>query len=40
VNAEKGSLSAEQHKFSRNVVIAGGEYIIARSIDDVQRAGL
>jgi hypothetical protein len=30
----------EQHDFARNVVLAGGEYHVARSIDDVQRLGL
>jgi hypothetical protein len=33
-------MSPEQHDFARNVVLAGGEYHLARSIDDVQRLGL
>jgi hypothetical protein len=40
VKSETGKLSEEQHAFGRDVVKAGGMYIIARSIDDVQRHGL
>jgi hypothetical protein len=40
VRREKGKMSPEQHEFGRNVVLAGGDYHIVRSIDDVQRIGL
>jgi hypothetical protein len=40
VKRDKGRMSPEQHDFARNVVLAGGEYHVARSIDDVQRLGL
>jgi hypothetical protein len=33
---DKGRMSPERHEFARNVVLAGGEYHVARSIDDVQ----
>jgi hypothetical protein len=38
--SEKGKLSSDQVEFERKCVAAGGEYIVARSIDDVQQAGL
>ena len=40
VKAEKGRVSPEQHEFARKVTLAGGTYVIAKSIDDVQRSGL
>jgi Holliday junction resolvase len=40
VKKEKGRLSPEQVEFSRECVRNGGEYVVARSIDDVERAGL
>jgi hypothetical protein len=33
-------LSEEQADFARECIRNGGEYIVARSIDDVQAAGL
>jgi hypothetical protein len=33
-------MSPEQHEFARAVIAAGGEYHVARSIDDVQKLGL
>jgi len=35
-----GKVSPDQAEFGRKCVAAGGEYIIARSIDDVAAAGL
>src|SRR5437016_850306 len=40
VKTPAGKLSADQAEFARKCVAAGGEYVLARSIDDVQRAGL
>jgi hypothetical protein len=40
VKAEKGRLSPEQEELGSDIEKHGGVYIIARSIDDVQRAGL
>ena len=37
---QAGKLSVEQAEFARKCVAAGGEYIVARSIDDVASAGL
>jgi hypothetical protein len=38
--AGSGRLSKEQAEFGRLCMAAGGEYVIARSLDDLQRAGL
>ncbi len=38
--SETGKLSEDQVAFGRRCVKAGGEYIVARSIDDVQQKGL
>jgi hypothetical protein len=40
VKAEKGKLTPEQAEFGRQCIARGGEYIVAKSIDDVQAAGL
>jgi len=40
VKRPDGRMSPEQHEFMRNAVIAGAEYVLAKSVDDVQRAGL
>jgi hypothetical protein len=40
VKAAKGKMSPEQAEFGRLCVKNGGEYFVARSIDDVQAAGL
>lgn len=40
VKREDGNLSEHQMEFARACVLNGGEYIIARSIDDVQKIGL
>jgi hypothetical protein len=40
VKKEKGRLSPEQVEFGRECVRNGGEYVVARSIDDVEHAGL
>jgi hypothetical protein len=40
VKAPKGKLSPEQADFGRECVRNGGEYVVARSIEDVQSAGL
>lgn len=40
VKAKKGRLSEHQADFARECVRNGGEYIVARSVDDVQKAGL
>ncbi len=40
VKSETGRMSDHQLQMAKAVVIAGGEYVIARSIDDVQGAGL
>lgn len=40
VKKDGGRISPEQHEFCRTSIIAGAEYIIAKSIDDVQRIGL
>lgn len=40
VKAEKGRLSPHQVEFARQCLEAGGEYVVAKSIEDVQRAGL
>ncbi len=36
----KGKLSPEQHEFGRDLILAGGSYIVARSTDDVVKCGL
>lgn len=38
--AGSGRLSKEQADFGRECLRNGGDYIVARSIDDVQKAGL
>jgi VRR-NUC domain len=40
VKAEKGRLSPEQEELGNEITKHGGVYVIARSIDDVQGAGL
>lgn len=40
VKSDKGSMSPEQHEFARRAVIAGADYHVARSIDDVEKLGL
>jgi hypothetical protein len=40
VKTDKGRLSEHQHEFARSLMLAGGDYVIARSIEDVQRVGL
>lgn len=40
VKTPKGKLSKEQVDFGRECVRNGGEYIVARSLDDVVRVGL
>jgi hypothetical protein len=42
IEAKSGTskLSADQADFARECIRNGGEYIVARSIDDVQKAGL
>jgi hypothetical protein len=40
VKREKGNLSDHQHKFAQACVLNGGDYIVARSIDDVVKIGL
>ena len=40
VKRDKARMSPEQHEFARGVIAAGGEYHVARSIDDVQEFGL
>ena len=35
-----GKQSPDQVEFARKCIKAGGEYVLARSIEDVQRAGL
>jgi VRR-NUC domain len=40
VKKKDGRLSPEQVEFGRMCVKNGGEYIVARSIDDVEAAGL
>jgi hypothetical protein len=40
VKREDGKLSAEQIEFGKDVILAGAEYVVARSIEDVQRLGL
>jgi hypothetical protein len=40
VKAPKGKLSPDQAEFVRLCVTNGGDYIVARSIDDVIAAGL
>jgi hypothetical protein len=37
---EIGKLSPEQEQLGKEIEANGGRYIVARSIDDVQRAGL
>ncbi len=40
VKTDKGTLSEHQHEFGRGLTLAGGDYVVARCIDDVQRPGL
>jgi hypothetical protein len=40
VKTEVGRLSPEQKKLGAEIIANGGHYIIVRSIDDVQLAGL
>jgi len=40
VKREKGALSLEQKQFKADTELHGGTYIVARSIEDVMRAGL
>jgi hypothetical protein len=40
VKTPAGHLSPEQHQFGRDLIIAGGLYVVARSIDDVRKLGL
>lgn len=40
VKTEKGKLSPEQVEFGSDCILNGGMYLVARSIDDVQAAGL
>lgn len=40
VKSEVGRLSQEQEELGRDIILHGGMYVVARSIDDVQRAGL
>jgi VRR-NUC domain len=40
VKAKNGKLSPEQKEFERRCVENGGEYLVARSIDDVINFGL
>ena len=40
VKSEVGRLSLEQEELGRDIIIHGGMYVVARSIDDVQAAGL
>ena len=37
VKTEKGRLSEDQHEFGRSFILAGGKYIVAHGIDDVQK---
>ena len=40
VKTDVGKLSPEQRELGAEIIANGGQYIIARSIDDVQAAGL
>jgi len=40
VKRDTGRLSEHQIEFARGTEAAGGTYLVARSIEDVQRAGL
>lgn len=40
VKSETGKLSPEQAELGRQIIHNGGEYVVVRSIEDVQRAGL
>jgi VRR-NUC domain len=40
VKSEVGRLSPEQEELGRDIILNGGMYVVARSIDDVQAAGL
>jgi hypothetical protein len=40
VKSEVGRLSPEQEELGRDIIENGGMYVVARSIDDVQAAGL
>jgi hypothetical protein len=40
VKRPDGRMSPEQHEFMRGAVLAGAEYVLAKSIEDIQKAGL
>jgi hypothetical protein len=40
VKSEAGQLSPEQEELGRDIILNGGTYVVARSIDDAQAAGL
>jgi hypothetical protein len=40
VQRPDGKMSPDQHEFMRNAVLAGAEYVLAKSVEDVQRIGL
>ena len=40
VKTERGKLSVDQEAFRLALTEAGGTYLVARSLDDLQRAGL
>src|SRR5438128_1815020 len=40
VKSQVGRLSPEQVDLGRDIILNGGMYVVARSIDDVQAAGL
>lgn len=40
VKSETGQMSPDQAEFARRCIKAGGEYVLARSIDDVAAVGL
>lgn len=35
VKTEKGALSEHRHDFGRGLMLAGGDYFVVRSVDDV-----
>ena len=40
VKSEVGRLSPEQEELGCDIILSGGMHVVARSIDDVQHAGL
>jgi hypothetical protein len=40
VKTPTGRLSEDQHQFGKDLILAGGQYVVAKSIEDVQRVGL